>query len=158
MLVFGLVGVLVGGISREMMDEHKLDIPNRGIWRSGRNGLVFGLIFGLVGAMVGVLVGGLHGGLFFGLVGLLIVGLSCMIVGGLSLGGESFMQYFILRSFLWNAKVMPWNYVRFLDYAAERILLRKVGGGYIFVHRLLLEYFATLDDASIASHCEAKHL
>ncbi len=34
---------------------------------------------------------------------------------------------------------------RFIDYAAECILLRKVGGGYIFVHRLLLEYFASLD-------------
>jgi hypothetical protein len=43
---------------------------------------------------------------------------------------------------------MPWNYPRFLDYAAERILLRKVGGGYIFVHRLLLEYFAALDAMS----------
>ena len=43
---------------------------------------------------------------------------------------------------------MPWNYPRFLDYATERILLRKVGGGYIFVHRLLLEYFAALDAMS----------
>lgn len=33
-----------------------------------------------------------------------------------------------------------------LDYATERILLRKVGGGYIFVHRLLMEYFASLED------------
>ncbi len=33
-------------------------------------------------------------------------------------------------------------YARFLDYCHERILLRKVGGGYIFVHRLLQEYFA----------------
>jgi hypothetical protein len=30
---------------------------------------------------------------------------------------------------------------------AYRLLLRKVGGGYIFVHRLLLEYFASLDTA-----------
>ena len=37
---------------------------------------------------------------------------------------------------------IPWNYVKFLDYAAERILLRKVGGGYIFIHGMLLEYFA----------------
>jgi hypothetical protein len=36
--------------------------------------------------------------------------------------------------------------VRFLDHAAERILLRKVGGGYIFVHRMLLEYFANLEE------------
>ena len=41
---------------------------------------------------------------------------------------------------------VPWHYAQFLDYAAEHILLRKVGGGYIFVHRLLLEYFASLDN------------
>ena len=29
-----------------------------------------------------------------------------------------------------------------LDYAAERIFLRKVGGGSIFIHRLFQEYFA----------------
>ena len=28
--------------------------------------------------------------------------------------------------------------------AAERVFLRKVGGGYVFTHRLLVEYFATL--------------
>jgi hypothetical protein len=27
---------------------------------------------------------------------------------------------------------------------AERIFLRKVGGGYIFIHRLLMEHFAEL--------------
>jgi hypothetical protein len=37
------------------------------------------------------------------------------------------------------------QYIRFLDYAAERVFLRKVGGGYIFTHRLLMEYFATLE-------------
>jgi len=39
---------------------------------------------------------------------------------------------------------IPWNLGRFLDYAAERIFLQKVGGGYIFVHRLLQDYFASL--------------
>jgi hypothetical protein len=37
---------------------------------------------------------------------------------------------------------IPWNYARFLDYATERLFLQKVGGGYIFVHRMLLEHFA----------------
>jgi hypothetical protein len=41
----------------------------------------------------------------------------------------------------------PWRYARFLDYAAERILLRRVGGSYIFVHRMLLEYFASVEIA-----------
>ncbi|MCK4811544.1 MAG: hypothetical protein KAS74_04670 [Methanosarcinales archaeon] len=46
---------------------------------------------------------------------------------------------------LWRNGFAPLNYVRFLDYAAGCIFLRKVGGGYIFVHRLLLEYFASLE-------------
>jgi hypothetical protein len=44
---------------------------------------------------------------------------------------------------------MPWNYSRFLDYCADRIFLRKVGGGYIFIHRMLMEYFASLDTQSL---------
>jgi hypothetical protein len=35
--------------------------------------------------------------------------------------------------------------VEFLDHCARLILLKKVGGGYIFVHRMLLEYLAELD-------------
>jgi hypothetical protein len=46
---------------------------------------------------------------------------------------------------------MPLNYPRFLDYAYDRILLRKVGGGYIFVHRLLQDYFASLDTPTKSS-------
>jgi hypothetical protein len=33
----------------------------------------------------------------------------------------------------------------FLDEAAERLLLRRVGSRYIFIHRLLLDYFASLE-------------
>ena len=44
-----------------------------------------------------------------------------------------------------RAGCVPKGYVAFLDYAADCILLRKVGGGYIFVHRLLLDYFAALE-------------
>jgi hypothetical protein len=36
----------------------------------------------------------------------------------------------------------PRRYVDFLDYAAERIFLHRVGGGYIFIHRMLQDYFA----------------
>jgi hypothetical protein len=32
-----------------------------------------------------------------------------------------------------------------LDYATDRIFLRKVGGGYIFIHRMLMEYFVALE-------------
>ncbi|GJM41889.1 MAG: hypothetical protein DHS20C20_21710 [Ardenticatenaceae bacterium] len=38
-------------------------------------------------------------------------------------------------------QLIPEDFLAFLDYAAERNLLRKVGGGYMFVHLLLLDYF-----------------
>jgi hypothetical protein len=42
----------------------------------------------------------------------------------------------------------------FLDYAAERLFLRKVGGGYSFIHRLLQDYFAVRYDDIIANGSE----
>jgi hypothetical protein len=36
----------------------------------------------------------------------------------------------------------PRNYAYFLDYAVERVFLQKVGGGYTYNNRLLMEHFA----------------
>jgi hypothetical protein len=35
-----------------------------------------------------------------------------------------------------------------LDYTADHIFLRKVGGGYIFIRRMLMESFAALVTAT----------
>src|SRR5205085_8399671 len=87
-----------------------------------------------------------------GLIQALLYGLSYGLLGGLLsgllFGGEACIKYIILRLLLWFTHSIPWNYPRFLDYASERILLRKVGGGYIFIHRLLLDYFASLEALS----------
>jgi hypothetical protein len=60
----------------------------------------------------------------------------------------AYLRHYVLRLLLWRSGAIPWNYTRFLDIAAEQILLRKVGGGYIFLHRLLLDYFADLETSS----------
>lgn len=64
---------------------------------------------------------------------------------GLLMGGLASFRHYVVRFLLWRTGAVPWRYVPFLDYATERILLRKVGGGYIFMHRLLLDYFASLE-------------
>jgi hypothetical protein len=106
-----------------------------------RGGLGVGLMGGLIGWLVSGLGGGL-GGLVFGLVGGLVGGLVFGLVGGLQAGGAACLKHLVLRLWLIRNGLTPWNYVRFLDHAAERILLRKVGGGYAFIHRMLLEHFA----------------
>jgi hypothetical protein len=64
---------------------------------------------------------------------------------GLLKGGFAYLKHYVLRCLLWHNNYALLNYIRFLDYAAERVFLSKVGGGYIFTHRLLMEYFATLE-------------
>jgi hypothetical protein len=64
-------------------------------------------------------------------------------------GGVSLLQHIILRVTHALAGVAPYRIICFLDYCAQRNLLHKVGGGYIFIHRLLMNYFASLTDEDI---------
>ena len=59
-------------------------------------------------------------------------------------GGLDVIQHFTLRFLLRRHGYIPKNYVKFLDYATRLIFLQKVGSGYIFVHRQLLDYFFEL--------------
>ena len=131
-----ILGLIFGLSGRQLPDRLSLS-PNEGIWRSGKNGLVFGLVFGLPFGLVF--------GPISGLGGLIFVGLSCLIFG-IVFGLDAFVKHFILRFFLSQQGDLPWDLVPFLDEAAGRLLLRKVGGSYIFVHRMLLDYFAGLEE------------
>ncbi len=163
--VWLLLGLFQGVSSETIEDRHRV-VPNQGIRRSARNSLVLGLISTAIVWLVCGLSIGLSEGLSyryrlsavlsFGLIVGLIIGLSAGLLAGLLNGGLACLRHSMVRLLLWRAGSSPWNYPRFLDYAAERILLRKVGGGYIFVHRLLLEYFASLDSAPTPDAASAK--
>ena len=167
-LLFGVLdGVRVGEIGTQ-------SFPNEGIRRSVRtasiSGLGLGLIFGLfcgLGLELFVRLGSglaewrgveLPDGLNLGLRDLLDFGLPMGLLFGLGFGlrfgGRACLQHFALRLVLWHKNFAPLHYIRFLDYATARIFLRKVGGGYIFVHRMLLEYFAAMHQTSTEQqHC-----
>ncbi|HEY9606965.1 MAG TPA: hypothetical protein V6C85_35475, partial [Allocoleopsis sp.] len=105
---------------------------------------IMGLLGGLIG---GILVGGFGFILDPKLEELVVVvrGVYVGILCTLIFGGFACIQHFFLRWVLVSEDSMPWNYAHFLDYAAERIFLQKVGGGYIFIHRLLMEHFAQME-------------
>ena len=150
-LTGGELGALIGVLSKGLTGPNieLRTTSNQGIWRSAKyaavfaliGGLTLGLIWGLTSLLASMLITGfaprledwLHywlvDGLFLGILSSLIPGAACI-------------QHFILRLILWQNRSIPWNYTHFLDYATERIFLQKVGGGYIFIHRLLLEHFA----------------
>ncbi len=151
-LVVGPLSGLVVGLSGKQLPDRLTRSPNEGIWRSGKNGLVVGLVIGQVAVMVAGLVVWLVIGLAIGsaaglaIATLVLLGAELFVVLflGLRSGLDAFVKHFVLRLLLWRRGNLPWNLVAFLDEAAERLLLRKIGGSYIFVHRLLLEYFADL--------------
>ena len=115
--------------------------------------LIFGLMFGmfwliaLMGGLIGQVIGYPMGWLMIGLMGglsLRLIGLTFGLIDRVVNGGKDCIQHFSLRLVLYRNKYIPWNYARFLDYAADRIFLQKVGGGYIFIHRMLMEHFAQM--------------
>ncbi|HEX2513087.1 MAG TPA: NACHT domain-containing protein, partial [Chloroflexota bacterium] len=159
-LPFGVVaGLLFGVIGGLEPGEVETSVrPNQGIRRSARTALravgvalagvlAVGLLLTLAGALVGQL-GGLLAGAGVGepgevtlrvlarLGGWLIFGLPLALAAGLVYGGYACLSHGALRLVLWRTGALPLDCVPFLDYGVKRVLLRRVGGGYMFVHRL----------------------
>jgi len=135
-IVFGLTMGMIFGIIRGFTGAsvQKVTVPNQGILQSAKNAIIFSLI-GFVVLFISASILQWHP-FFWAIFGLGF---------GLALGGgEACFKHFILRVILYCSGSIPWNYARFLNYATERIFLQKVGGGYIFIHRSLLEHFAKM--------------
>lgn len=120
--------------------ETKLS-PNQGIQSSIKNSIFVVLVIISSSILLSIL-----GNLLFGLsfADLLSGGLRVGPLWGFVFGGAACIQHFTLRLILYRKGRIPWNYAKFLDYATERLFLQKVGGGYIFVHRLLMEHLAEM--------------
>ena len=140
---------IIGGLSGADLSAHTQ--PNQGIRRSFRSALLSALI-GLVSlGMIGQIISRLGITLLTmgqtdvpdrGWSSILFMGLIGGLISGLAYGGYAVLSHLALRIVLWSRGHLPWNIAGFLDVAADRLLLRKVGGSYIFVHRTVLEYFA----------------
>jgi hypothetical protein len=94
--------------------------------------LTFSIGFDLSNWLNNGLNGALSGGLFFGL------------IFGMHHGGAFIFTHYLTRLILYRSHQFPWNIVAFLNYCTDRIFLHRVGGGYIFIHRMLMEHFAAM--------------
>lgn len=130
--------LLVNGISTTEIQQ--TDEPNEGIYRSIFNANILMILFVLAIWLANFCLMRMADFEFVKLNGLVLFGM----IGWLTGGGYTSLRHFILRVVLYCKKYSPWDYTRFLDYATDRLFLQKVGGGYIFVHRMLLEHFAEM--------------
>jgi hypothetical protein len=143
-----IVGLVVGLISLVSGEIEIRTRPNQGTYRSLRSALATGMLVGAVlGLVFMVVVSKVVGndrsvGFLFGM--------ALGVIFAFIAGGLFSLQHALIRLMLWMNGSAPFRYVRFLDYAVESLMLRKAGGGYIFLHRMLLEYFASLREGGLS--------
>lgn len=77
-----------------------------------------------------------------GLINGVAIGLFIFTAMFLIYGGFTVIMHYVLRLWLAATTPLPLRLVALLDHAVELGLMRRVGGGYVFLHRTLLGYFA----------------
>ncbi|PZV17468.1 MAG: NACHT domain-containing protein [Pseudanabaena sp.] len=151
-LIFGVIGGIIFGLVYGLIGsevEEKI-YPNQGIKKSALNSLIFGLIYGMIFGLLGLfygLIDGLQGQIDWFINCGLLGGLLGGLIGALYFGGWACIQHLVLRLILYSTGRVPWNYSKFLDWASDKLFLQKVGGGYIFIHRSLMEHFAEMESS-----------
>ncbi|MFB2836611.1 NACHT domain-containing protein [Floridanema evergladense] len=137
-LTLGLIDGTRGG---EIKEKSR---PNQGIWTSARNSIFLLLSSWIIIVIVFMILPQSEPKLEpREIIG---AGLRWTVILVVVFGpGKTCIRHFTLRFILWIKNYIPWNYAHFLEYAKERIFLQKVGGGYKFIHRMLLEHFARMN-------------
>ena len=160
-VIFGLLGGLSSAVVGSLQTfvqryQTKRPVePNQGIYATRRTLIKAGIPFTLIGAAIGSCTGAFllppiidlfdSTDFFYGNWALL--GLTVGLVGPLSYGGITLWRHFVLRWRLTRQGVLPGGLsdrqlIAYLDDMKDHLLLRRVGGGWVFIHRTLQEYFA----------------
>ncbi len=155
---------LFQSIAQEQIEDQDRQSLNQGVRRSAVNSTIIGLLsaaiiggLGFLGYWLsywlneGLSQGlneGLDKGLGYALSSMWLFAIGGGLFGWAVSGGWAVLRHFVLRWLLHRNDVFPWHAQDFLNNATACILLQRVGGGYSFIHRLLLEYFANLYDGN----------
>lgn len=127
-LGLGLLGFRAEAVQRKL-------IPNIGIRLTARNA-IFAFAATFI-AMTGLF--GISYGLGYGA----CVALTLATVMSLWLGGIDVINHYVLRLFLHSRDVLRFRATETFDVAVRLGLMRRVGSGFMFMHGLLLEHFAS---------------
>ena len=148
-LIYGLILGLILGLTGPEIKQRKYS--NQGIKQSVKNGIRLSVIAISFSIIISVLIQSIIfqiiivSNLDFNLelldrLNLTVLGV--ILILSIWFSALPVIQHVSLRLVLWLFGHAPWNYAKFLDYATDRMILQRVGGGYRFIHRLLQEHFA----------------
>ena len=139
-LLISIFALTYGGFSwGEAPDPKEITIPNQGMKQAFHNAALLAVSMGIVGMVIAWQYA--HSNPYeYGMIAAAI-GLFAALLGG-QRSGQVMIQHFIIRVILWWNRRAPWNYARFLNFSTRQMLLQRVGGRYLFMHRSFMEHLA----------------
>jgi hypothetical protein len=147
-LLLGLGVSVISSLRGEGMETK--NSPNIGVFLTARNAIMVGILAGCGVLLIWIIISGwIYSNLMYGVERGLPTGWTIGLLAVLWYGAADVIQHYILRLVIHWQNYAPLRLVPFLDYCVDRIFLRHVGGGYIFIHRYLMEYFASLTEEDI---------
>lgn len=141
--VVGVGGLLSGGNVPD--HEHPPPVVGSALEASLRR-LAFLLAVLLCGVAVGVVVLATMGGPWPALLAALPATAAYMLTAG---PGRAWLRFHAARYGIKHAHLLPADVDSLLRHGVERVLLRRVGGGYMFLHRDLQEFLAGCDPENL---------
>jgi hypothetical protein len=145
---YAAVGMLFGGLSTATVESKTM--PGQAMRLSMRSAMLVGALIACFTG-VGTLMYSLGPPLYFDdplppvaftVTFCVLVGVYFGLLAALAFGAMDVIYHRILRGCLQRNGILPRSLAAFLDQMSALALLQRVGGGYIFLHRLLLEHFA----------------
>ncbi|MEM9486528.1 MAG: NACHT domain-containing protein, partial [Cyanobacteria bacterium P01_F01_bin.116] len=141
-LVTGLAAAYGGFSLGNTPNPQEIVLPNQGMRKAIYNSARLAIGMGVIGTLAAWYYG--NGDLQQHVMIAGAIGLLAALFGG-QRSGQVLIQHLILRIILWWNRCAPWNYSRFLDFVTRSMLLRRAGGGYLFMHRSFMEHLAKKD-------------
>ncbi|MEM7063509.1 MAG: NACHT domain-containing protein [Cyanobacteria bacterium P01_B01_bin.77] len=139
LLIAGFSSTYGGFSLGHVLEPKDIVLPNQGMQTALRNAGLLAVGMGPVGMLAAWQYA--HGNPYEYAMLAGAIGLFAALLGG-QRSGQVLIQHFILRLILWWNRCTPWNYSRFLNFATRSMLLRRAGGGYLFMHRSFMEHLA----------------
>ncbi|MBE9066782.1 NACHT domain-containing protein [Leptolyngbya cf. ectocarpi LEGE 11479] len=129
-----------GGFSLGSTPEPKdIVVPNQGMQKAIGNAVLLAIVMGPAGMLIAWQYA--HGNPYEYAMIAGAIGLLAALLGG-QRSGQVLIQHLIIRIILWWNRRAPWNYARFLNFVTRSMVLRRAGGGYLFMHRSFMEHLA----------------
>jgi hypothetical protein len=135
-VVIGVVSGCIAGFIEPKGEDTKVITPNRRVLQAFQKTTVVTLLATLV-VLIAIIMPITLNSDYFVPVSVL---LGCI---SLYIGGLACLQHLTIRTLLWQNHRAPWNYAPFLNYATNRLIIKQVGSGYLFIHELLRQNLVT---------------